>query len=113
MIPNRNVVIVSTVPPWSGEMKESGNMKRAVVNTISDRTNTCSVRMTNGMVQVYRLFKSDLDGGCALRDSNPRPSPCKGVALPTELSEHFAHYIIAPGGNRTPIKTLEESCSIH
>ena len=24
--------------------------------------------------------------GCALRDSNPRPSPCKGVALPTELS---------------------------
>lgn len=23
--------------------------------------------------------------GCTLRDSNPRPSPCKGVALPTEL----------------------------
>ena len=22
---------------------------------------------------------------CAMRDSNPRPSPCKGAALPTEL----------------------------
>jgi hypothetical protein len=45
----------------------------------------------DGMVEVTRRY-GPLEGfelvSCrwALRDSNPRPSPCKGDALPAELS---------------------------
>ena len=31
------------------------------------------------------------------RDSNPRPSPCKGVTLPTELHDHKQNMYLASG----------------
>ena len=36
-----------------------------------------------GSLQVLGFFE---DGWWVLRGSNPRPTPCKGAALPTELS---------------------------
>jgi hypothetical protein len=31
---------------------------------------------------------------CAVRDLNPRPSRCKRVALPTELTAHAEHFTL-------------------
>ena len=36
--------------------------------------------------QKYHRAPPETSGLWALRDSNPRPSPCKGDALPAELS---------------------------
>ncbi len=41
---------------------------------------------------------------CSLRDSNPRPPPCDGDALPTELSERIKKNF--GGADRTRICDL-------